>query len=555
MRLWLFGCCGKVAGLACYDRSSFLLNKTSGGKEVPDVATCPSPAQFKDINKKTMLILATCSEMFKATHAVNLNKVREFSQNAAQLLVLAAQHILDYRADLASDLLMKVVEKSIHGNNKKGKDVLIQEALSLVMCVPSSEMEILQEISTKDEFDKYQKHQEDVTGAIEQMKLAAPWLANLVYGDAPECSNPSAKSFFHAMATLAKNMSPQCAFQQNLRVRIESKFSTELKNQLLKGLESCIPFLTSFMKGDAAATMKLAKRAKAIKRNASDSDHETTPFEDLVKLADLAVDYCNFTGMNDQVKLSDGSSVPTGVACASPRLFRVCHAANSLDTAIKTEGFAASEAHMQLMRINAEYLRGIRDSNLMKETKVPMLALLDRCENNVNDAVKAWMISKTKETSKMVADLKTSSSSEKLKTIRAALLKPVVAKEDLDLIESDEVIKLHENMKALRALDSTIATEMELLKSWTAKFSFLKSDKVNETEAAWSSTLSKDSAVLCAAGIALSDMTVLQGLHRKLDPGENRKDLVKRVSKGILKRKWHSLSKDIETKVDALCAA
>ena len=82
-------------------------------------------------------------------------------------------------------------------------------------------------------------------------------------------------------------------------------------------------FLTSFMKGDAAATLKLAKRAKAIKRNSSDSDHETTPFEDLVKLADLAVDYCDFTGMVDQLKLSDGSSLPTGVVCASPRLFRV----------------------------------------------------------------------------------------------------------------------------------------------------------------------------------------------------------------------------------------
>ena len=241
MRLWLFDCCGKVAGLACYDRTSFLLTKTSEGKEVPDVATCPSPVQFKDINKKRMLILATCSEMFKATHAAQLHTAGDFAQNAAQFLVLAAQQILDYRADLASDLLMKVVEKTIHGNNKKGKDVLIQEALSLVKCVPLNEMEIMQEIYTKDEFEKYQKREEDVTGAVEQLKLAAPWLANLVYGDAPECSNSSATSFFHAMATLAKNMSPKCAFQQSLRVRIESKFSTDLKNQLLKGLESCIP--------------------------------------------------------------------------------------------------------------------------------------------------------------------------------------------------------------------------------------------------------------------------------------------------------------------------
>ena len=211
--LFLYGGRCKVASLPKFTVDMFVATKTLNGAQVPCSVQCPAATVLKDINKKRMTIASTCSAMFKKSHTAALSRVEKTLLKVVELLRAAALQVLDHRAGLAGDLLLKVVEKTVHGNNKKPKEQLINEALSLIVCVPPVEMDIMQEVYTKAELDKYHLHVETIAKATEKMRNAGPWLTAFAYGDAPELSSTYEEEFFAGLETITKEISDTGPFQ------------------------------------------------------------------------------------------------------------------------------------------------------------------------------------------------------------------------------------------------------------------------------------------------------------------------------------------------------
>ena len=298
--------------------------------------------------------------------------------------------------------------------------------------------------------------------------------------------------------------------------------------------------------------VELATSAKNLKRNRSDYELETGSdhFGSVVNLADLAIRYSKFAGMCDDVELGGDTSVSMAVLCASPRLLRACRAANAIAGTIKENGLPGLEPAVQRINQNAQYLRGLEKSNLTDPMKESSSAILVKCEQVCSDAVAAWMDSQLTAVRDAANALMKASQSEAVAAAHTAVLKPKVSDEDLELVSSDAVASLHECMKALRALDSAVAVQP--LKALANKFPFLPAAKISEFHAEVMKVLRPDNKGLCMGGKILADLTVSQAMHRTLDPGETRTDLVKRVSKGVFKRQWHSVSAPIQAKIDAL---
>lgn len=104
-------------------------------------------------------------------------------------------------------------------------------------------------------------------------------------------------------------------------------------------------------------------------------------------------------------------------------------------------------------------------------------------------------------------------------------------------------------MKTLRNHDKFPG--MERLHSMKVRFvRIFSAVTVGDFAQSFESKMAADSEALKPVGNALADLTAAQALFRDLEAGETRQALVGRVSTGLSKRKWHSVSKKVQHQVD-----
>ena len=140
-----------------------------------------------------------------------------------------------------------------------------------------------------------------------------------------------------------------------------------------------------------------------------------------------------------------------------------------------------------------------------------------------------------------------------LKDTLNAVRQTKVKDEDIaNRLEGEDVIKLHAAMQKIRLLER--AAHGDALKGIKTKHpTLLNNLNVDDFDQNIQNELKPEDKLLGEAGQALRDLTLSQALSRVLEPGENRKDVVKHIDVGLSKRTWHAhATPAVQTRVEAV---
>ncbi len=128
-----------------------------------------------------------------------------------------------------------------------------------------------------------------------------------------------------------------------------------------------------------------------------------------------------------------------------------------------------------------------------------------------------------------------------LRLVRVALLHHQKLVQNVNtFLDCDDIVNLHDSMKVWRAFDKNY--DRNEVKQLASKFRSVLGDDFEDKASKFdlADMLSPRNVELVQVGSALADFTITQSVWRKLEVGETRTDLVRRITQSIMKRTWHT---------------
>lgn len=261
------------------------------------------------------------------------------------------------------------------------------------------------------------------------------------------------------------------------------------------------------------------------------------------KLVDIMQDNSHIEGMIEYLKLGD-KGISIAVIRVAPLLFRLCRAASG-DAAEITD---LPSPPIALWEKSAVVIVGASDRVKVLIAEADMAKVVGVAMNVVEAShvkwranICAWLAATRAKVEQAINDLVKASAAEDV-TSALAIAHGSPSSEDMNTaLDADGIEALHDSMKVLRAMDKSL--NLPKLRAFAdANADLLKDADVQTFCMQMFTRLSADNKALCKAGSTLADLIMAQALHRDLDPGEYRKDIVRRISAGLAKRRWHEVS-------------
>lgn len=273
----------------------------------------------------------------------------------------------------------------------------------------------------------------------------------------------------------------------------------------------------------------------------------------IVQLTDVAVKF-QLQDSDQEVELPEShQKVQFAFVCGGPRLFRASRAVHNV--------IAITEAVGPITNLEP-WLKSIEDCVHFAEQRAGELrcaagtfkTIVQFLKHECVSAISKWMEHTIAKVTEQVTELLETSRHDDVKNaLRKVRAEKIDDKTQLEeALASDGVLKMHESMQALRALDK--ATDVTAARNLQERFSFLSGiDRdVDVFEATILEELAEENEDLKTVGQAMADLTVSQAMVRDLQMGETRRDLVKKISAGLQRRKWHkALTATVQQRVSA----
>ena len=125
------------------------------------------------------------------------------------------------------------------------------------------------------------------------------------------------------------------------------------------------------------------------------------------------------------------------------------------------------------------------------------------------------------------------------------------ATEMCDALASEGVLDLLAMMQGLRALDKRASADNSGIGHLQEHYPFLSTVDLQGFIEDIKTKIHEDDTDLKQCGMIMADLTVSQSMVRELQPGETRHDLIRKISNGLQKRKWHKqLTPSVQRRVE-----